>query len=369
MAISRRDSYCRSMHGQRPISKTCGISCDNSGIIRWRIPGCVGKIDGESGNAILCRGVFMDLIHIRRRLWLNDVYEIVQEYLQMASKGTSKSQSSRAPEASASLLPYAFAFFALTVALAIAFAPSTFASPFGFIFSSSGIIVGHDAPNAVGIREYLGVPFGDSTAGKNRFAPPVSRSFSYSPIYASSYAADCPAAIVTTSLGDGPVQLASPAGVRTMDNTLRYGNTVDDDCLRLNVWSPSTSGLKAVMIRIPGGGTGFQRETTNSSFIYHGQYLSRSQDVVVVSVKWALALYTRIISVLTHFLSYRSNIFGFPGLPGYDQNVGLLDQRLAIEWVHKNIASFGGDPSASHCLVNQVCNQSHKRISTVLTTK
>lgn len=43
--------------------------------------------------------------------------------------------------------------------------------------------------------------------------------------------------------------------------------------------------------------------------------------------------------------SYRLNIFGFPGLPGMEQNVGLLDQRLAIEWVHKNIAAFGGDPS------------------------
>lgn len=42
--------------------------------------------------------------------------------------------------------------------------------------------------------------------------------------------------------------------------------------------------------------------------------------------------------------SYRVNIFGFPGLPGMSQNLGLLDQRLAIEWVQKNIAAFGGDP-------------------------
>ena len=43
--------------------------------------------------------------------------------------------------------------------------------------------------------------------------------------------------------------------------------------------------------------------------------------------------------------SYRINVFGFPGLPGMAQNLGLLDQRLAIEWVRDNIAAFGGDPT------------------------
>jgi cholinesterase len=45
-------------------------------------------------------------------------------------------------------------------------------------------------------------------------------------------------------------------------------------------------------------------------------------------------------------ISYRVNVFGFPGLPGASipQNPGLLDQRLAIEWVRDNIAGFGGDP-------------------------
>lgn len=42
--------------------------------------------------------------------------------------------------------------------------------------------------------------------------------------------------------------------------------------------------------------------------------------------------------------SYRLNIFGFSGAPGLPQNVGLLDQRMAVEWVHRNIAAFGGDP-------------------------
>ena len=41
--------------------------------------------------------------------------------------------------------------------------------------------------------------------------------------------------------------------------------------------------------------------------------------------------------------SYRLNIFGFPGNTDEPQNLGLLDQRLAIEWTRDNIASFGGD--------------------------
>jgi carboxylesterase type B len=46
--------------------------------------------------------------------------------------------------------------------------------------------------------------------------------------------------------------------------------------------------------------------------------------------------------------SYRLNIFGFPNAAALNQtdlNLGFLDQRLGLEWVRSNIASFGGDPS------------------------
>lgn len=43
--------------------------------------------------------------------------------------------------------------------------------------------------------------------------------------------------------------------------------------------------------------------------------------------------------------SYRVNIFGFPNSPALkSQNLGLRDQRVALEWIRDNIAGFGGDP-------------------------
>lgn len=45
--------------------------------------------------------------------------------------------------------------------------------------------------------------------------------------------------------------------------------------------------------------------------------------------------------------SYRLNVFGNPKARGMDRplNLGLLDQRMGLEWVQTNIANFGGDPS------------------------
>jgi cholinesterase len=44
-------------------------------------------------------------------------------------------------------------------------------------------------------------------------------------------------------------------------------------------------------------------------------------------------------------VNFRINIFGYPRAPGISQNLGLQDQRLAVEWIRDNIGSFSGDPS------------------------
>lgn len=70
---------------------------------------------------------------------------------------------------------------------------------------------------------------------------------------------------------------------------------------------------------------GFAGGNTNTPFA-NGQLLANSEDIIVISV------------------NYRLNVFGFPGAPGADTNLGLQDQRLAVEWIRDNIRAFGGNP-------------------------
>ncbi|KAJ7919952.1 Alpha/Beta hydrolase protein [Mycena leptocephala] len=68
---------------------------------------------------------------------------------------------------------------------------------------------------------------------------------------------------------------------------------------------------------------------TASYPIYDGSSLAANQDIVVVTS------------------NYRTNVFGFPSAPDFpitQNNLGFLDQELALEWVQLNIAQFGGDP-------------------------
>jgi para-nitrobenzyl esterase len=105
-----------------------------------------------------------------------------------------------------------------------------------------------------------------------------------------------------------------------------------EDCLYLNVWTPdaSASAKLPVMVWIYGGGfvAGGTSEPRQD-----GEQLAK-KGVVVVS------------------MNYRLGVFGFFSHPNLAKesahaasgNYGLLDQVAALQWVRKNIASFGGDP-------------------------
>ena len=107
----------------------------------------------------------------------------------------------------------------------------------------------------------------------------------------------------------------------------------DENCLRVNIWTPGINDGKKrpVMVWLHGGGyaAGSGQELPS----YDGANLAKKGDVVVVT------------------LNHRLNVLGFLDLSAFGEkyaksgNAGLLDLVAALQWVNKNIASFGGDAS------------------------
>ena len=104
-----------------------------------------------------------------------------------------------------------------------------------------------------------------------------------------------------------------------------------DDCLNLNVWTPSISDQqkRPVMVWLHGGG--FSGGSSIESYAYDGENLSRTGNVVVISV------------------NHRLNVLGHLDLSAYGKqyvnsaNAGVMDLVAALQWVKANAAVFGGD--------------------------
>ena len=104
-----------------------------------------------------------------------------------------------------------------------------------------------------------------------------------------------------------------------------------DDCQFLNVW---TNGIddgkkRPVMVWLHGGG--YAMGASSELPFYDGANLAR-KGVVMVSI------------------NHRLNILGYMDLSDFGEKykysgvTGVMDMVKALEWVHKNIAAFGGDP-------------------------
>ena len=186
-----------------------------------------------------------------------------------------------------------------------------------------GVYFGSDGRQVV----FKGVPYAAPPVGDHRWRPPRRIEPREGVQSAATFPPPCPQTesnldwyrSVAESLGQDPsVVFSMPP--------------VSEDCLYLNVWTTNWQGEapQPVMLWIHGGGNtvGWSTEPP-----YQGHHLAR-RGVVVVSI------------------NYRLNHFGFmahPGLTAESEhdasgNYGLLDQIAALEWVQRNIASFGGDP-------------------------
>jgi len=175
--------------------------------------------------------------------------------------------------------------------------------------------------DADGIKIFRGVPYGASTAGKNRFMPPVDP-------------AKWSGVLETREFGHSAPQTDPGAQRATKDGAIPVpAPTEGEDCLVLNIWTPAINDGKKrpVMFWCHGGGFA---SGSGSSGGTDGTNLARRGDVVVVTI------------------NHRLNVLGFTylaefGGPAFAQSgdVGMLDIVHALKWVRQNIEHFGGDPN------------------------
>ncbi len=162
---------------------------------------------------------------------------------------------------------------------------------------TAGRVRGHDGA-------YLGIPYAAPPVGSRRWAPPAPVS-------------DWAGELDALAFGPPPPQ---PHRVPLSDFAWGPMPPGDEDCLYLNVWTPrgGEGGPWPVLVFVIGGG--FTIGWTGSG-VDTGARLADAAEVVVVT------------------FSYRLGSLGFAF-----GNWGLRDVLAALEWVHREIGAFGGDP-------------------------
>ncbi len=202
-------------------------------------------------------------------------------------------------------LPALPAVLALLASAACASVPAR-ATP-----SPSGPVVVTDLGAVRGVErngalEFRGIPYAAPPVGELRFAPPR------------------PAA-PWAGVRDGSAFGASCPQTRRFDLTER---STTEDCLFVNVSVPADlrPGERLPVLAWVHGGA----FVGGSSSLYRLDLLATRGRLVVVS------------------FNYRLGLFGFMAVQGLDPDangdVGLEDQRLALRWIQRNAAAFGGDP-------------------------
>ncbi|KAG8780522.1 hypothetical protein FRC12_022898 [Ceratobasidium sp. 428] len=169
---------------------------------------------------------------------------------------------------------------------------------------------------------FLGIPFAMPPVGQLRFKSPL-------PWFGDNVT-------VFNATRDGNSCIQSP---------LWTNNAMSEDCLTLNIWRPAKM---ITSTNVAGKRAHVVKKLPVMVWIYGGAFYQGDikQHPGTALVERSVKIGKPVIYVA---MNYRVGLFGFPpGQAAVDaggSNLGLKDQRLALEWIQKNIAYFGGDPT------------------------
>ncbi|MBN1692519.1 MAG: carboxylesterase/lipase family protein [Dehalococcoidales bacterium] len=167
-----------------------------------------------------------------------------------------------------------------------------------------------------GLYVFKGVPYAAPPVGSLRWLPPQPPE---------SWSGVRPAKEFDAIAPQNAMPFKAP-GMFAFDEQLQ-----DESCLFLNIWTPGLDGARRpVMFWIHGGA--FIIGSGTEPFLENGELVRRG-DIVLVSINYRMGAYG--------FMNLKELTGGKIPATG---NEGLLDQVAALDWVHDNIAAFGGDP-------------------------
>jgi para-nitrobenzyl esterase len=172
------------------------------------------------------------------------------------------------------------------------------------------------------IFNFLGIPYGANTSGKNRFMPPQ-KPDPWNDIFPAVYWPNAAPQLLDNFYANRYLAFTD----------YWHYDDVSENCLGINVWTPGykENTKRPVLLWIHGGGYTSGNSIEHPE--YHGENLSRQGNIVFCS------------------LNHRLGPLGFSNLAGIggekfeaSGNVGMLDIVAALEWIRDNISNFGGDP-------------------------
>jgi para-nitrobenzyl esterase len=172
------------------------------------------------------------------------------------------------------------------------------------------------------IYNFLGIPYGANTTGKNRFMP-AQKPEPWTDIYPAVYWPNAAPQLLDNFYADKYSAFTD----------YWHFDEISENCLGINVWTPGYKDNKKrpVLLWLHGGG--FFSGNSIEHPEYHGENLSRFGDIVFCSLNHRLGPLG-----FADFSAIGGEKYAASG------NVGMLDIVTGLEWIRDNISNFGGDP-------------------------